>query len=79
MDIESKQVFHGDSEVSLSHLEFQLLQYFLQNQGKIISRQELYEKVWGEFDGDFMFSKTVDVYIGYLRKKFYRELIETKK
>jgi DNA-binding response OmpR family regulator len=31
-------------------LEFDLLKYFAQNKGVIISRQELYEKVWGEFE-----------------------------
>jgi DNA-binding response OmpR family regulator len=81
----------GDSEVDsnqenklwelihLSDLEFRLLKYFAQNKWRAIDRQELYEKVWGEFDGDFMFSKTVDVYIGYLRKKLWREIVETKK
>lgn len=63
------QPSENGEEIHLSHLEFELLKYFAQNKGKVISRQELYEKVWGEFDGDFMFSKTVDVYIGYLRKK----------
>ena len=50
-------------DIHLSHLEFQLLKYFAQNKGRVIARQELYEKVWGEFDGDMMFSKTIDVYI----------------
>ena len=68
----------GDS-VHLSSLEFDLLKYFAQNKDRVITRQELYEKVWGEFDGDFMFSKTVDVYIGYLRKKLGKDIIETKK
>jgi DNA-binding response OmpR family regulator len=44
-----------------------------------LSRREIYEKVWWEFDVDFMFSKTIDVYIGYLRKKLWKDLIETKK
>lgn len=65
--------------IHLSHLEFELLKYFAQNKERAIGRQELYEKVWGEFEGDFMFSKTVDVYIGYLRKKLGRDVIETKK
>jgi DNA-binding response OmpR family regulator len=55
------------------------LKYFAQNKGVIISRQELYEKVWGEFEWDFMFSKTVDVYIWYLRKKLGADIITTKK
>ena len=57
----------------------QLLKYLIQNKEKTISRQELYEKVWGEFDGDIMFSKTVDVYIGYLRKKIHPDIIQTIK
>ena len=79
IDLEKIQVRHGEEEIHLSALEFNLLKYFAQNKGKVIDRQELYEKVWGEFDGDFMFSKTVDVYIGYLRKKLGRDIIETKK
>lgn len=80
IDLEHLQVFDEKGvEIHLSTLEFSLLKYFAQNKSKVISRQELYEKVWGEFDGDFMFSKTVDVYIGYLRKKLGTEIIETRK
>ena len=80
MDLEKMEVPDAkNNELHLSHLEFELLKYFAQNKGKIIDRKELYEKVWGEFEGDFMFSKTVDVYIGYLRKKPGHDLIETKK
>lgn len=79
IDLEKMEVSHDDTQIKLSNLEFNLLKYFAQNHGRVIDRQELYEKVWGEFDWDFMFSKTVDVYIGYLRKKLGRELIETKK
>lgn len=79
INLETVNVTSGDESIHLSSLEFDLLKYFAQNKGKVISRQELYEKVWGEFEGDFMFSKTVDVYIWYLRKKLGREIIETKK
>ena len=79
IDLETLEVSDGDKKVKLSNLEFNLLKYFAQNNGRVIDRQELYEKVWGEFDGDFMFSKTVDVYIGYLRKKLGRDILETKK
>jgi DNA-binding response OmpR family regulator len=48
--------------VKLSHLEFDLFLYFAQNKGKVLSRQEIYEKVWGEYD-EFNMGKTVDVYI----------------
>ena len=79
IDLEKIEVKAGDSTIHLSSLEFDLLKYFAQNKWKVIDRQELYEKVWWEFEGDFMFSKTVDVYIGYLRKKLSREIIETRK
>lgn len=79
IDLETMEVVGPEGNVKLSHLEFNLLKYFAQNSGRVIDRQELYEKVWWEFDGDFMFSKTVDVYIWYLRKKLGREIIETKK
>ena len=81
IDLEKVEIRYSWEETSihLSSLEFDLLKYFAQNKGRLIDRQELYEKVWGEFEGDFMFSKTVDVYIGYLRKKLGKDIIETKK
>lgn len=80
LDLEKIEVRSESGEdIHLSDLEFRLLKYFAQNKGRAVERQELYEKVWGEFDGDFMFSKTVDVYIWYLRKKLWREIVETKK
>ncbi len=79
IDLEKMEVSDGEKLVKLSNLEFNLLKYFAQNHGRVIDRQELYEKVWWEFDGDFMFSKTVDVYIGYLRKKLWKDILETKK
>lgn len=63
----------------LSTLEFDLLKFLAQNRWTAQSREEIYKKVWWEFDVDFMFSKTLDVYIWYLRKKLWKTLIETKK
>ena len=68
-----------DEIIHRSHLQFELFKYFAQNKERVIGRQELYEKVWGEFEGDIMFSKTVDVYIGYLRKKLGEDIVQTKK
>lgn len=79
MDIEKTEVKKDGEWIKFSNLEFNLLKYLIQNKEKTISRQELYEKVWGEFDGDIMFSKTVDVYIGYLRKKIHPDIIQTIK
>jgi DNA-binding response OmpR family regulator len=78
IDLEKIEVLKWETPIKLSTLEFDLFKYLVQNRGKVVSRKDIYEKVWWEFE-DFMFSKTVDVYIGYLRKKLDRDLIETKK
>lgn len=79
IDLEKIEVKKWEEIIKFSNLEFNLLKYLVQNTNKAISRQELYEKVWGEFDGNIMFSKTVDVYIWYLRKKLDANFIETIK
>lgn len=79
LNLEKVELFKSGTRIKLSPLEFNLIKYLTQNIWKTISRQELYEKVWWEFDGDIMFSKTVDVYIGYLRKKLDPEIIQTVK
>ena len=65
--------------VALSKLEFELLKYLAQNKSKALSREDIYEAVWWERDNDFVYGKTIDVYIWYLRKKLGKELIETVK
>jgi len=79
INLEEIQVYKWKDKIKLSTLEFNLFKYLSQNKAKVVSRKEIYEHVWGEFDWDFMFSKTVDVYIWYLRKKLWKEIIETKK
>lgn len=79
IDLEKVEVKKEWKIVKLSKLEFELFKFLSQNKAKALSRQLIYENVWGEFDWDFMFSKTIDVYIWYLRKKLWKEVIETKK
>lgn len=78
MDIEEFSFKKWNMTIHLSTLEFNLLKYLLQNKGRTLSKEELYEKVWWEYD-IFKMWKTVDVYIGYLRKKLWKDTIETKK
>ena len=79
IDLEKYEVLKDSKIIKLSKLEYNLLKYLAQNKTKALSRREIYENVWWEFDWDFMFSKVIDVYIWYLRKKLWKELIETKK
>jgi len=76
VNLNSKKVLLNRKEVHLSNLEMNLLIYLIQNKWKVISKEELLEKVWGEYDA-FLMSRTVDVYIWYLRKKLWKEIIET--
>lgn len=54
-------------EISLSRTEFHLLWYLAQHRNRVVSKEELLERVWGiDFDGN---PNVVEVYITYLRKK----------
>lgn len=79
LDLEKVQVSKWEEKINLSNLEFNLFKYLVQNKWKVVSRQEIYEHVWWEFEWDLMFSRTVDVYIWYLRKKLWKDILETKK
>ncbi|PWG80250.1 response regulator transcription factor [Pararcticibacter amylolyticus] len=67
LDRNSKTVKRDDKPVSLTATEYRLLEYFLQNRDKVLSRIQILENVW---DIDFnMGTNVVDVYVNYLRKK----------
>ncbi len=70
-----RREFHVNSEkVQLTNNEFNLLVYFLKNRNRIITQEELAEKVWDiHFDTQ---TNYINVYISYLRKKI-REYTET--
>lgn len=76
IDKSKKEVKLDWKIIHLSKLEYELLTYLLNYQWKIVSKKELLEKVWGEYD-DFFPSRTVDIYVWYLRKKLSKDLIET--
>lgn len=67
LDPVSREVTRGDRQVELTKTEFDLLQLFLEQAGVVLSREYLYEHIWG-FDFETN-SKSLDVYIGYLRRK----------
>ena len=52
--------------VTLSFKEFSLLEILMKADGKVVTREELFAKVWGEYYGE---SRTLDVHIRNLRKK----------
>lgn len=71
----SHTVEYGDQPMVLSRREFALLVELITNQGRVLSRQHLEQKLYSW--SDEVESNTIEVYIHYLRKKFYPELIKT--
>lgn len=67
VDFRKAEVTRGDSNVELSAREFQLLRYFIENRGNVLSRDELLNNVWG-YDA-MPSTRTVDVHVAWLRQK----------
>lgn len=62
-----REVHRGARQIDLTKTEFDLLQILLEQTGIVLSREYLYEHIWGfNFETN---SKSLDVYIGYLRRK----------
>ncbi len=68
VDIEKAKAYKDLQEVFLTNLEYKILLMFLNNQNKIITREELLEKVW-DIEGNYVNDNTLSVYIKRLRKK----------
>ena len=67
LDEEHWTVQRAGQQVELSPTEFRLLAYLMRNQGRMLTRQQLLENVWGwEFAGQ---SQVVETYVSYLRRK----------
>jgi two-component system, OmpR family, alkaline phosphatase synthesis response regulator PhoP len=67
VDMEKHSVHLDNKSIDLSPKEFDLLVTLVRNQGKVMTRSELSETVWGhEYFGN---TRTVDVHVGRLRKK----------
>jgi DNA-binding response OmpR family regulator len=80
LDLDQKIARRGNTNIDLTAKEFSLLEYFMRNAGRVLSRNDIAEKVW---DASFDFStNVVDVYVNFLRKKiekgYDKKLIHTK-
>lgn len=66
VDMQAFRVKRGESTVHLGPTEFRLLEHFIKNPGRVFSREQLLDKVWGR--DVYVEARTVDVHIGRLRK-----------
>lgn len=69
MEMQSRRVTHNRLEVELTKKEFDLLQYLVINQNKVLTRLQLYEHIWGNILDDQYDSNFIDVHIKNVRKK----------
>jgi len=67
LDLIARRVTRDGEEVRMTHKEFDLLATLMRNQGAVLSRDLLLERVWGyDYSGQ---TKTVDVHVRWLREK----------
>ncbi len=75
LDLRTRKATVAGHHHDLSAREFALAEIFMLNPGQVLSREQLLDHVWGyDFDPG---SNVVDVYVGYLRRKFGADAIST--
>lgn len=67
IDFAAGVIRNGSEEMALTKVEAQLLKYFVRNEGKVMSREEIMQDVWGH---DYLLStRTIDTHVTHLRQK----------
>jgi two-component system alkaline phosphatase synthesis response regulator PhoP len=67
IDLGQRVALRRGEEVKLTHLEFELLVFFVRHPSQVFSRNQLFSLVWGQSAGSV---RTVDNFVGQLRKRF---------
>jgi two-component system response regulator MprA len=67
LDVTTREVHRGERRLQLTRTEFNLLELFMRNPKQVLTRSQIYERVWGYDFGAT--SNALWVYIGYLRRK----------
>ena len=71
LDTGTRQVHRADAQIELTSKEFDLLELFLRHPRQVLTRETIYDRVWGyDFGGE---SNIIEVYIRYLRQKLEAE------
>lgn len=71
LDPDARRCWRGEREIDLSPREFQLLELFMRNPGVVLTRHTIEDEIWDDEITEG--SNTVDVYVGYLRRKLESE------
>ncbi len=71
LDVGARTVSVDDKTIELTTIEFDLLKVLAENRGRVVTREQLLEKVWGgEYFGEM---RVVDVHLGHVRQKIGRD------
>ena len=70
LDAAEHRVWRGDAQIALGPTEFRLLSTFMEKPGRVLSREQLLDRVWGR--DIYVDTRTVDVHVGRLRKALMR-------
>lgn len=73
LDRESSRIYKNEKEIDLTGREFLLLSYLMENADKIISKERLYEQVWGEYSS--ICDNTIMVHIRHIREKIEDDVV----
>ena len=71
-------MFENGKQLELTALEYKLLSLLMQNVGKVVTRELIFEKIW-DVSGNFVNDNTLTVYIKRIRKKLDADIIKTVK
>ena len=74
IDSATRVVTRAGEEIELTAREYDVLEFLARRPGRVVSRSELLDQIWVDYDGS---PNIIDVYVGYLRKKLGRALIRT--
>lgn len=78
LDLDKSAVFENGKQLELTALEYKLLSLLMQNAGKVVTRELIFEKIW-DVSGNFVNDNTLTVYIKRVRKKLDADIIKTVK
>jgi two-component system phosphate regulon response regulator PhoB len=70
LDKETHRAFRAGRELRLGPTEYRLLEFLMQSPGRVFSREQLLDGVWGQ--ANYVDERTVDVHVGRLRKAIVR-------
>ncbi len=77
LDLDKSAVFENGKQLELTALEYKLLSLLMQNVGKVVTRELIFEKIW-DVSGNFVNDNTLTVYIKRIRKKLDADIIKKR-